>query len=59
MVLNSRIPIELYEARNALQIARWAGAETNASNSYSKAQQLLQQAEDYQNRKAGKQKSRL
>ena len=53
MVLNSKTPIELYEARNALQIARWAGAETNANNSYSKAQQLLQQAEDYQNRKAG------
>src|SRR5260370_20502511 len=53
MVLNSKTPIELYEARTALQIARWAGAETNANNSYSKAQQLLQQAEDYQNRKAG------
>lgn len=53
MVLNSKTPIELYEARNALQIARWAGAENNAIDSFAKAQQLLQQAEDYQSRKAG------
>ncbi len=53
MDLDSRTPLELYEARNAVQIARWAGADTNAINSYSKAQHLLQQAEDYQGRRAG------
>lgn len=53
MVLDAKTPIELYEARNALQIARWAGAETDAINSFAKAQELLRQAEDYQSRKAG------
>jgi hypothetical protein len=53
MYLDSRTPLELYEARNAVQIARWAGAESNASNSFSKAEKLLQQAEDYQSGKSG------
>jgi outer membrane protein OmpA-like peptidoglycan-associated protein len=49
-----KTPLELHEARNAVRIARWAGAEQYASSSYVKAAKLLQQAEDYQLRKAGK-----
>src|SRR5690349_4887818 len=47
------VPLELYEARNAVMIARAAGADNLASDVFQNAQNLLQQAEDYQNRKAG------
>jgi outer membrane protein OmpA-like peptidoglycan-associated protein len=47
------VPIELYEARNAVNIARAAGADKLASDVFQNAQSLLQQAEDYQSRKAG------
>src|SRR2546430_2196062 len=30
--LDKKIPLDLYEARNALRIARWAGADRNASD---------------------------
>ncbi len=46
--LDPRIPLSLYEARNAVQIAQTAGAEKYALPSFQKAQQLLQQAEDAQ-----------
>ena len=46
--LDPRIPLSLYEARNAVKIAQTAGAEKYALPSYQKAQQLLQQAEDAQ-----------
>ncbi len=54
MPLDPRIPLELYEARNAVRIARWAGGDRYGSESFRKAEQLLQQAEDYQSRRAGK-----
>ncbi|MGH9509866.1 MAG: OmpA family protein [Terriglobales bacterium] len=54
LALDRKTPLELHEARNAVRIARWAGAEQYASSSYEKAARLLQQAEDYQLRKAGK-----
>ncbi len=50
----SRTPIELYEARNALQIAQYAHADRYASDVYQKARDLLTQAENYDARKAGK-----
>ena len=50
----SKVPLELYEARNAIQIARYAKADQYASDVYQKAQDLLTQAENYQARKAGK-----
>ena len=50
----SKVPLELYEARNAVQIARYAGADKYASDVYQKANDLLTQAENYQARKAGK-----
>jgi len=43
--LDSRTPLGIYEARNAVQIAKAAGAERYASDSFRKAVQLLQQAE--------------
>jgi outer membrane protein OmpA-like peptidoglycan-associated protein len=45
MVLDKTTPLDLYEARNAVRIARWAGADVSASDSYQKASKLLAQAE--------------
>ncbi|MHB8734967.1 MAG: OmpA family protein [Terriglobales bacterium] len=53
LVVTPKAPLELYEARNALRIAQWAGADQTASDTYQKAQRLLQQANDYQTRNAG------
>lgn len=49
-----RLPLELYEARNAVQIARAIGADRHAAETFQKAEGSLQQAEAYQTRKAGK-----
>jgi outer membrane protein OmpA-like peptidoglycan-associated protein len=46
-------PFELYEAENAVQLARVAGAERYASDSYVKADAALQQALRYQDQKPG------
>ena len=46
--------LELYEARNAVQIARWTGADRYAADTYLKATQGLENAEGYLNGKAGK-----
>jgi outer membrane protein OmpA-like peptidoglycan-associated protein len=47
MELGSRVPLDLYEARNAVQIARWTGAERYAPDTYQKAVQGLENAEGY------------
>ncbi len=52
--LDRKIPLELYQARNAVQIARASGADRFASESYQKAEVSLRRAEAYQARKAGK-----
>jgi outer membrane protein OmpA-like peptidoglycan-associated protein len=52
--LDRKTPLELYEARNAVQIARASGADRYASETFQKAENSLQQAEAYQARKAGK-----
>ncbi len=52
--LNSKVPLELYEARNAVQIARWTGADHYAGDTFQKAVQGLENAEGYLNGKAGK-----
>ena len=54
MRLDSRVPLELSEARNAVQIARWTGAETYAGDTFLKAVQGLQNAEGYLHSKAEK-----
>jgi outer membrane protein OmpA-like peptidoglycan-associated protein len=48
---DSKTPLDLYEARNAVRIAHWAGADKDAAESYQKAQALLAQAETYHTKK--------
>ncbi len=52
--LDQKLPLELYEARNAVQIARSVGADKYAADTFQKAEKSLQQAEAYQARNAGK-----
>src|SRR5512140_2287875 len=52
--MDSKMPLELYEARNAVQIARASGADVFVPDTFSKAEQSLSQAEAYQARKAGR-----
>ena len=46
-------PFELYEAENAVQLSRIAGADHYATESFEKANAALQQAERYQDQKPG------
>jgi len=41
VVLNTRLPLEFFEARNALRIAQSEGAETHASDTYQHAVRLM------------------
>jgi outer membrane protein OmpA-like peptidoglycan-associated protein len=52
--MDSRTPIELYEARNAVRIAKWTGAKEYAADSLNKAEGSLHSAEDYQLRRGNK-----
>ena len=52
-VLDRKVPLELYEARNAVQIARWTGAERYAADTYQKAVNGLINAEGYLKGKSG------
>ena len=45
-ILDKGTPLVVYEARNAVRIARWAGADVTASDTFRKASTLLAQAED-------------
>lgn len=45
MTMDPKIPLAIYEARNAVRIAKAAGADTYAAEAYNNAQQLLSQAE--------------
>lgn len=51
VVLNAKLPLEFFEARNALRIAQSEGAEQYASDSYQHAVQLMNQADGYATRK--------
>ncbi len=46
VVLNANLPLEFYEARNALRIAQSEGAEQYAGESYRHAVQLMKTADD-------------
>jgi outer membrane protein OmpA-like peptidoglycan-associated protein len=46
-VLNAKLPLEFFEARNALRIAESEGAETYAGDSYKHAVQLMNTADGY------------
>lgn len=45
IVLNAHLPLEFYEARNAMRIAKSEGAEQYAEESYSHASKLMDQAD--------------
>ena len=50
VVLNARLPLEFFEARNALRIAQSEGAERYAQVSYQRAVQLMNTADEYATR---------
>jgi len=45
VILNAKLPLEFFEARNAVRIAQSEGAEQYASDSYQHAVQLMNQAD--------------
>jgi len=47
VVLNAKLPLEFFEARNALRIAQSEGAEKYASDSYQHAVQLTNKTDEY------------
>jgi outer membrane protein OmpA-like peptidoglycan-associated protein len=49
-----KVPVEIYEARNAVQIAQSSGADKYAADTFQKAQTTLAQSEDYLKRKQRK-----
>lgn len=51
VVLNANLPLEFFEARNALRIAQSEGAEQYASPSYKHATDLMDHADGYATRK--------
>jgi outer membrane protein OmpA-like peptidoglycan-associated protein len=51
VVLNADLPLEFFEARNALRIAQSEGAETYASDSYQRAVRQMNNADEYATRK--------
>jgi outer membrane protein OmpA-like peptidoglycan-associated protein len=46
VVINAKLPLEFFEARNAVRIAKSAGAETFATTSYENAKSQMKQADD-------------
>jgi outer membrane protein OmpA-like peptidoglycan-associated protein len=54
MFLDTRTPLELYEARNAVRIARWTGADHYAADTFQKAVLDLRNAEDLLIGRSGK-----
>ena len=48
---DSNTPLDLYQARNAVRIARSQQADRYAEDSFTKAEKALRQAEDYHQRK--------
>src|SRR5580658_3572895 len=46
VVLSANLPLEFYEARNAMRIAKSEGAEQYASESYAHAEESMKAAED-------------
>ncbi len=54
MTMDKKTPFAVYQARNAIRIARAAGAEIYAKDAYHKAQGLLKQAETEKGGKKGR-----
>src|SRR5258708_24527385 len=57
VILNDKLPLEFFEARNALRIAQSAGAERYASTSYDKAVHQMNEADALTTGKHGNKKS--
>ena len=53
-VLDGKTPLELHQARNAVQLARFAGADRYAGDTFTKAENQLREAEDLFTRKKNK-----
>jgi outer membrane protein OmpA-like peptidoglycan-associated protein len=53
ILVGKKDPFELYEAQNAVQLARVAGAQKYAADSFQKAEDALQQSLKYQVQKPG------
>ena len=51
VVLNAKLPLEFFEARNALRIAQSEGSEQYAGESYQHAVELMNRADEYATRK--------
>jgi outer membrane protein OmpA-like peptidoglycan-associated protein len=51
VILKARLPLEFFEARNALRIAQSEGAEEYAPDSYRRAVELMNNADEYATRK--------
>jgi outer membrane protein OmpA-like peptidoglycan-associated protein len=51
VVLNAKLPLEFFEARNALRIAQSEGAEKYASDSYQRAVRLMNNVDEYATKK--------
>src|SRR5262249_51485452 len=51
--VNREKGLYLYEAQNAIRIARWAGADKDAADTYAKAQEFLRQAQEQQDKNPG------
>src|SRR6202451_2751740 len=51
---SAKVPLDLLEARNAVAIAKAAGAQQYAPDSLTKSEDMLQRAEDYYQRKQGR-----
>jgi outer membrane protein OmpA-like peptidoglycan-associated protein len=51
VVLNSKLPLEFFEARNAVRIAKSAGADAYAASSYDNAVRQMKEADDLGTRK--------
>jgi outer membrane protein OmpA-like peptidoglycan-associated protein len=56
VVLNARLPLEFFEARNALRIAKSEGADQYASDSYQRAVQLMDSADSFATEKGAPKK---
>ena len=54
--VDSKTPLDLAQARNAVRIASWAGAEASAPDSWQKAKMLLNEAEGLQAKSESKKK---
>jgi outer membrane protein OmpA-like peptidoglycan-associated protein len=57
VVLNAKLPLEFFEARNALRIAQSAGAKRYAATSYEKAVRQMDEADTLATGKHGNKKS--